>query len=53
MVTKVVSKEYVEEHYVEREIIESILHTLESTDNYKKENVIEDLKLALEGEKDD
>ena len=52
MELKVISTEFVKENYVEREIIENILNTLKNTKNYKRENIIEDLELALKGDKE-
>ena len=49
MELKVISTEFVKENYVEKEIIENILNTLKNTENYKRENIIEDLELALKG----
>lgn len=46
-------KEYIEKNYVSRDIIEFIVNTSKQTQNYTRERIIEDLKLALKGEQDE
>ncbi len=38
---------------VDKELVEFIIHTAETTENYTKENMIEDLKLLVKGDKED
>lgn len=44
-------KEYIEKYYISRDVIEFIVNTSEQTKNYTRERIIEDLKLALKGDK--